>query len=100
VFVLSDRAPNVTLINAADGSIAGTIDLGGAPEQAASDGAGHVYIDVEDKDNVAVVDSNTFKVTAHYDLGGKGGGPAGLALDAKNHVLFAFCHDPQTVLPV
>ena len=98
IYVLSHRAPNATVINAADGSVAGTIDLGGAPEQAASDGQGHVYIDIEDKDNVAVVDANTLKVTAHYDLGGKGGGPAGLALDAKNHILFAACHNPQTMV--
>src|SRR5450432_1584304 len=91
VFVLSHREPNVTVINAADGSIVGTIDLGGAPEEGASDGNGHVYIDVEDKDNVAVVDAKALSVTAHYDLGGKGGGPAGLAMDVKNHILFAFC---------
>jgi hypothetical protein len=36
------------------------------------------------------------KVTAHYDLAGKGGGPGALGLDAKNHILFVFCHDPQT----
>jgi len=86
----------VTVINAVDGAIVGTINIDGAPEQAASDGAGHVYIDVEDKDNIAVVDANTMKVTGHYDLGGKGGGPAGLAIDAKNHILFACCRDPQT----
>lgn len=98
IYVLSHRAPNVTVIKASDGSIAGTIDLGGAPEEAASDGNGHVYIDVEDKDNVAVVDAKTMKVTAHYDLGGKGSGPAGLALDAKNHVLFAFCRNPHVAV--
>src|SRR5258708_1581832 len=98
IYVLSHRAPNVTVINSADGTIAGTIDLGGAPEQAASDGAGHVYIDVEDKDNVAVVDANTLKVTAHYDLAGKGGTPAGLALDANNNVLFVCCHNPHTAV--
>jgi DNA-binding beta-propeller fold protein YncE len=96
VFVLSHRDPNVTVINAADGAIVGTIDLGGAPEQAATDNAGHVYIDIEDGDNVAVVDANTLKVTAHYDISGKGGGPGGLALDAKNHILFSFCHNPAT----
>jgi hypothetical protein len=35
-------------------------------------------------------------VTALYDIAGKGGGPAGLGFDAKNHILFAMCHDPQT----
>jgi DNA-binding beta-propeller fold protein YncE len=98
IYVLSHGAPNVTIIKASDGSIAGTIDLGGAPEQAASDGNGRVYIDVEDRDNVAVVDARAMKVLAHYDLAGKGGGPAGLALDAKNHVLFAFCRNPHTAV--
>jgi DNA-binding beta-propeller fold protein YncE len=96
VYVLSHAAPNVTVLDAKDGSIVGTIDLGGAPEQAQSDGQGHVYIDVEDKDQVAVVDAKTLKVTASYDLGGKGGGPGGLGLDAKNHILFAMCHTPAT----
>jgi DNA-binding beta-propeller fold protein YncE len=96
IFVLSHRAPNATVLNATDGSIVGTIDLGGSPEEAASDGAGHVYIDLEDKDKIAVVDANTLKVTADYDLAGKGGGPGGLAMDVKNHILFAFCHNPAT----
>jgi DNA-binding beta-propeller fold protein YncE len=96
VYVFSHRAPNVTVLDPKDGSIAGTIDLGGAPEQAASDEKGHVYVDVEDQDNIAVVDANTLKVTAHYSLDGKGGGPGGLGLDAKNHILFAMCHDPAT----
>ena len=96
IYVLSHSQPNATVIDAKDGSVVDTIDLGGAPEQAASDGQGHLYVVIEDKDNVAVVDVKTLKVTAHYDLGGKGGGPAGLGLDAKNHILFAFCRKPQT----
>jgi hypothetical protein len=95
IYILSHRDPNLTAINAADGSIAGTIDLGGEPEQAASDGAGHVYIDLEDQGKVAVVDANALKKTGEYDLGGKNLGPGGLALDAKNHILFAFCHEPH-----
>ena len=98
IFVLSHSQPNATVIDAKDGSIVGTIDLGGAPEQAASDGQGHLYVDIEDKDNIAVVDVKTLKVTAHYDLGGKGGGPAGLGLDVKNQILFAFCHEPSVAV--
>jgi DNA-binding beta-propeller fold protein YncE len=98
IFVLSHSEPNVTVIDAKDGSVVGTIDLGGAPEQAASDGQGHLYVDLEDKDKIAVVDVKTLKMTAQYDLGGKGGGPAGLALDVKNHVLFALCRNPATAV--
>jgi DNA-binding beta-propeller fold protein YncE len=96
IYVLSHAQPNATVIDARDGSVKGTIDLGGAPEQGVSDGQGHIYIDIEDKDNIAVVDAKTMKVTAHYDLAGKGGGPGGLGFDAKNRILFAMCHDPQT----
>ena len=98
VYVLSHRAPNATVINAADGSVVGTIDLGGMPEQAASDGKGHIYIDIEDKANIAVVDAKTLAVTAHYDLEGKGGVCAGLALDVKNNILFAACRNPQNMV--
>jgi len=98
VYDLSHSAPNVTVIDAKDGSVAGTIDLGGAPEQAVSDGKGHLYIDVEDKGSIAVVDAKAMKVTATYDLAGKGGTCAGLALDAKNHILFAACRNPQNMV--
>jgi DNA-binding beta-propeller fold protein YncE len=98
IYVLSHSQPNATVIDAKDGSVVGTIDLGGAPEQAASDSQGHLYVAIEDKDNVAVVDVKNLKVMAHYDLAGKGGGPAGLGFDVKNHVLFAFCRDPATAV--
>ena len=98
VYDLSHAAPNATVIETKDGSIAGTVDLGGAPEQAVGDGKGHVYIDVEDKGAIAVVDAKTLMVTGRYDLAGKGGTCAGLALDTKNRILFATCRDPQNMV--
>lgn len=97
-YIWSHSAPNATVINAKDGSIAGTIDLGGAPEQAVTDGKGHIYVDIEDKDNVAVIDAKTMQVTAHYDLAGKGGTCAGLAMDVKNQILFVACRKPQAMV--
>jgi DNA-binding beta-propeller fold protein YncE len=97
VYVLSHTAPNVTAINAADGSIVGTIDIGGAPEQAVTDGKGHLYIDLEDKDQVAVVDAKTMTKTGAYGLDGKCGTPAGLAFDVKSHVLFVACRNPAVM---
>lgn len=98
VWIFSHRSPNATIVNAADGTIAGTMDLGGAPEQAVSDGKGRLYVDLEDKDQIAAVDAKTLTVTAHYDVAGKCGGPGGLAFDVKNHILFASCHDPQNMV--
>jgi DNA-binding beta-propeller fold protein YncE len=98
VYVFSHGAPNVTVIDIKDGSIVGTIDLGGAPEQGVLDGKGHLYIDLEDKGSIAVVDTKTLKLTTTYDLLGKGGTCAGLAMDVKNNVLFAACRNPQTMV--
>jgi DNA-binding beta-propeller fold protein YncE len=94
VYVFSHAAPHTTVIDSKDGSVLGTIDLGGAPEQAVADGKGHVYVDVSDKANVAVIDAKTMTVTSHYDLGGAGEGLAGLAFDGKTHVLFVACRLP------
>ena len=92
VYVLSHAAPHITVINAKDGSIIGTLDIGGMPEQAVSDGKGHLYVDVEDKENIAVIDTKKLMVTAHYDLKGKGGTCAGLAMDVKNRIQIGRAH--------
>ena len=91
IYVLSHPTMDATVIDAKDGAVLGTIDLGGAPEQAVTDGKGHVYVVIQDKANVAVINAKTMKVTAHYDFGDKGSRCNGLALDIKNHVLFAAC---------
>ena len=97
-YVLSHAAPNVTVLDDKDGSILTTIDLGGAPEQAAFDGSGKIYIDLEDKDAIAVVDANTMTRVGQYDISSKGGGCAGLAIDAKNNILFAACRDKKNMI--
>jgi DNA-binding beta-propeller fold protein YncE len=91
IYVLSHPTMDATVIDAKNGAVLGTIDLGGAPEQAVTDGKGHLYVVIQDKANAAVIDAKTMKVTAHYDFGDKGSRCNGLALDVKNHVLFAAC---------
>jgi DNA-binding beta-propeller fold protein YncE len=98
VYIFSHTAPNATVINAVDGAVLGTIDLGGMPEQAVTDGKGHVYVDIRDRNNVAVIDAKTLTASAPFDLGGKGGRCSGLAIDVRNHILFAACREPQTMV--
>jgi hypothetical protein len=98
VWILSHQPPYATIIDAKEGTVVGTLDLGGAPEQAVSDGNGKVYVNISDKANIAVVDAKNLTVTAHYDCSSKGSGGSGLALDAKNHVLFAYYRQPSPVV--
>jgi hypothetical protein len=93
IYIFSHQSPNITVLDPKDGAIVGTIDVGGALEQAQSDGQGRLYVDVEDQNKIAVIDVKTLKVLTSYDLGATGGGPGGLGLDAKNHILFAMCSE-------
>jgi hypothetical protein len=68
------------------------------PEQAVTDGKGHVYVDIRDTNKVAVIDAKTLTVAAQYDLAGRGGRCSGLAIDVKNQILFAACREPQMML--
>jgi sugar lactone lactonase YvrE len=91
VYVFSHPTKNALVIDAKDGSVAGTIELGGTPEEAVSDGKGTLYVVMQAESNVAVVDVKSMKTVAHYDFADKGGRCNGLALDAKNQVLFVAC---------
>jgi hypothetical protein len=95
VWVLSHQPPHATVIDAENGTVVKTLDLGGAPEQAVSDGKGTIYVNIADKANIAVVDAKNLTVTTHYDVSSKGTGGSGLAFDAKNHILFAYYRQPS-----
>jgi DNA-binding beta-propeller fold protein YncE len=97
-YILSHAAPNITVLDDKDGSILGTIDIGGAPEQAVTDGKGKIYVDIEDKDAIAVIDAKNMTMVGKYDLSSKGGGCAGLAFDTKNNILFAACRDKSNMI--
>lgn len=97
IYILSHPSPNITVIDAADGKVLGTVDVGGAVEQTVSDGKGRLFVDVENKDEIAVVDAKTLTVTGHYSMADKCGSPAGLAIDVKTKVLFAACRKPAVM---
>jgi len=80
------------VIDAKDGTVLGTIDLGGTPEQGVVDGRGMLYVVMQEAEgSVTAVDTKTMKAVGHYPFGDRGGRCNGLALDAKNGVLFAAC---------
>jgi YVTN family beta-propeller protein len=97
VFAMNGDSDSTTVINAADGKVVGTIDLGGGPEFAAADGKGNVYINLEEKAETVHIDSNTLKVLHHWPLA-PGKTATALALDPQSHRLFAGCRGGQLMV--
>jgi DNA-binding beta-propeller fold protein YncE len=79
------------------GKIDPPIELGGKPEFLAADGKGNVYINLIDKNEVAVVDMKARKVTARWSVS-PGGAPVGMAMDPKRGLLFIGCRNPQKLI--
>jgi len=98
VYIMSHTSPNLTVIDAVSGQVIGTMDLSGEPEQAVSDGNGHIYVDVQDKDTIAEIDVASLSVTRYLSLQGRGEQCGGLAIDVANQVLFATCRKTQNMV--
>ncbi|MEO7145204.1 MAG: YncE family protein [Bryobacteraceae bacterium] len=90
VFAFNGGSDNTTVIDAATGKVAGTIALGGAPEFAASDGAGHVYVNLENKSETLKLDSRKLTVLARWAVA-PCEAPSAMAMDVKSRRLFVGC---------
>jgi YVTN family beta-propeller protein len=97
VFVFNGKSDNATVIDAVSNKILATIPLDGKPEFSVSDGKGKVYVNLEDKSSIAVINPMTCKVE-HVWPTGPGEEPTGLALDNENHRLFSVCKNKLIVV--
>lgn len=90
VFAFNGHSHSATAIDAAKGTVVGTIKLEGKPEFAASDGKGEIFVNIEDKSQIDAIDPNKLEIKASWPLA-PCEEPSGLAIDRKNHRLFAGC---------
>ncbi len=97
VVALNGEDNSASVIDARKNQVIGTIALPGTPEFARSDGAGHVYVNIEDKNEVAALDLAGLKVTAVWPLTGCER-PTGLGLDARNSRSFSGCGNAVMVV--
>jgi len=92
VFTLNGRGQNTTAINAADGTVAGKLALGGKPEFAAADGKGSIFVNIEDKNELVEFNAEKLTETHRWPLA-PCKSPSGLAMDVKNRRLFSVCDE-------
>lgn len=88
---------SVTAFDASTGAVAGSLVLGGKPESAVGDGAGNIFVNIEDKNEIVKFDGRAMKELARWSIK-PCGSPTGLALDVKNSRLFAGCSDTSVVV--
>jgi YVTN family beta-propeller protein len=91
VFTLNGRSKDATVIDAKTGDvITASIPLGGKPEFAQVDGKGHVFVNIEDTNEVVTIDAKNALVTKRYSIA-PCDGPSGMAMDPKKTLLFSVC---------
>ena len=84
-------------LDPASGKADARVELGGKPEFLAADGKGKAYINLVDKNQVAVVDTKTMKVLHKWPTT-PGGSPVGMAMDTTKRRLFIGCRKPQKLI--
>lgn len=92
VFTMNGLSKDSTAIDAVTGTVLATISLGGKPEFATADGAGHIYVNLEDKSEIQQIDSKALVVTATWPLA-PCESPSGMAIDAAHRRLLSGCHN-------
>lgn len=97
IITWNGRSSNATVIDAKTDKVIQTIALAGKPEAAVSDGEGKVFVNIEDKSEVSMINTKTWKVEQTWSIS-PGHGPSGLALDNVNHRLFSATSKLMVVL--
>ncbi len=97
VITCNGRSHNLSIIDPATNTVVDSVDVGGKPETAVSDGEGHVFVNVEDKAQIVCVDTKTWKLTHTWSIA-PGESPSGLAIDRKTHRLFAGCDNKMMIV--
>ncbi len=92
VFTFNARGHDTTAIDASSGNVAGSVPLGGKPEFAAADGKGHIFVNIEDKNEIVEFDAKGLKEIHRWPLA-PCEEPTGLAMDVQHRRLFAGCHN-------
>lgn len=97
VFAFNGRSHNTTVIDAKENKVVGTIPLDGKPEFAATDMKGRVFVNIEDKSKISVINSTTLTVEQNWPIT-PGEEASGLAIDNENHYLFTVCDNKMMVI--
>ena len=90
LFVFNGASKNATVIDAVRNKVIATVPLPGKPEFSTTDGAGQVFVNIEEPVNIVRLDARSMQPTATWAVEGCEA-PTGMAIDVKYHRLFSAC---------
>jgi len=96
VFVIDGKDGDITLIDPGAGNAVGRLPVGGKLEFAVVDGHGRLFVNIEDQNKIAVIDTVGRRVLGRYGLPGCEG-PSALGIDSEAGVLVAACANRTAV---
>lgn len=97
VFTFNGKSNNTTIIDAESGKVVSTIALIGKPEFAVTNGYGRIYVNIEDSNKIAVIDTKTKMINNYWDLD-SGKEPSGMSYDLTYKRLFIGCGNQKLVI--
>jgi len=97
IITCNGKGKDLSIIDPVSDTVVATIPLDGKPEEAVSDGAGNIYVNIEDKSEISWIDIKTKKVIANWPIA-PGESPTGLAMDLKTKRLFAGCDNKLMIV--
>lgn len=97
VFTFNGRSNDASVIDANTDKPIARIPLGGKPEFAVSDGKGRLYVNIEDRAELVMIDARSMKAVARWPLA-ECKEPSGLAIDVADARLFSVCGNGHLVV--
>ncbi len=98
VFAANGNSRDLTVIDATQDDVIGTISLEGEPEFMAADATGHLYVNLVDVAQIAVIDMQQQRIDKRYNLAPECSEPTGIALDQRRQRLFVSCRNNALVV--
>jgi YVTN family beta-propeller protein len=90
VWIMNPGSGDITVVDPVSAKVLATVAVGGSLELGAASGSGRLYVNIEDKNEVAVINTRKRRVEARFPLQGCDG-PTGIAYDPASNEIVSAC---------
>ncbi|HYX47566.1 MAG TPA: YncE family protein [Sphingomicrobium sp.] len=97
LWIMNPGSGDITVVDPVRARVLATVPVGGSLEMGEADGRGHMYVNVEDKNELAVMDTRTRKLVRRFPLDGCEG-PTGIAIEPASQEILSACGENSVAI--